>query len=245
MIPDITFKEFVNNLFGYTKVPLESRGWITAKKDKLFTYSYTWGEIEDYISRWLEKVPASRLDDEVNTAFDILDKIVDNWYLINFDNPTGRCDYDENLKLYSQLDNEEFELLDYLKDYILKRAKEAKQLKEGSEEVKQTKKKKQKPKEEVFEDYLLCAPEEKIILMEKLKQLYKTAKAKNGFIIYRALEEAGYIVIREWGREEVYQAINKRFGKNFSNQSYQGHYHSKEINHCLNEITGIKDRLKS
>ncbi|NBL01053.1 MAG: hypothetical protein EOM50_24270 [Erysipelotrichia bacterium] len=227
MIPEKTFEEFANNLFGYTKVPLESRGWITAKENKQFSYCYTWGEIEDYISRWLEKVQASRLDDEVNQVFKMLNNIVDNWYQINFNNPTGRCGYDDDIDPYiSELDWEEFELLDRLKEYIYKRAREAKGIKTVD-----------------FEDYLLCSEEQKQPLMEKLEQLYRTAEARDAFIIYKALEQIGYIATKERGKQEVYDAINIRFGKNWKNQNYQGHKKNTEL--FRSEIEEVGRELKS
>ena len=73
MIPDITFKEFVNNLFDYTKTPLENRNWITATKDNLFTYAYTWAEIEDYINKGDYAVLCSSIE-EWNAIVDLINK---------------------------------------------------------------------------------------------------------------------------------------------------------------------------
>ena len=237
MIPDITFKEFVNNLFDYTKTPLEKRNWLTATKDNLFTYAYTWAEIEDYINRWLKMVPIDKLDIEVNTAFDIMDKIVDNWYQINFNNPTGRCGYDDDIDPYiSKLDWEEFFLHTKVREFIWKQAKGLREI----EEVEQTKKKKEEPK---FEKYLDCPEEQKKPLMEKLERLYRTAKARDAFIIYKALEQIGYIATKERGKQEVYDAINIRFGKNWKNQNYQ--YHQKNTDLFRSEIEGVGRKLKS
>lgn len=226
MIQDITFKEFVNNLFDYTKTPLEKRNWITATKDNLFTYAYTWAEIEDYINRWLKIGPIDKLDIEVNTAFDIMDKIVDNWYQINFNNPTGRCGYDDDIDPYiSKLDNEEFYLLDRLKELIWNKVRGLKEAEKARLAEEQTKK---EAKDYKFEDYLLCPEDQKKALMEKLEQLYITAKPKDGYIILRGLEDAGFMKKMQERPKVFINAINKRFGVNFKQQSYSAHKGKEE-----------------
>ena len=129
MIPEITFKEFINTLFEYTKTPLKERDWITAHKNILYnndSYAYTWGEIEDYINRWLIKIPISKLDDEVRTAYDIMDKIVNDWYLLNFDHKGGRVICDENSKHLLIYDIEEFELHTKIREFIYLKAEKIK-----------------------------------------------------------------------------------------------------------------------
>ncbi len=262
MIPEITFKEFVNNLFDYTQIPLEKRGWITAREDINFSYAYTWGEIEDYINRWLNKVPITQLDNEVNTAFNIMEKIVDYWYLINFNHEGGRVGYDDDDVCFDPYvtakEYGDFELHTKLRELIYLKAKSRKlnYLKAKSRELdylranvkanllKAKKINGKKVELKVFEDYLICETEKKQLLINKLEQLYKTATARDAFIIYSALEETGYILKRGRGRQEVYTAINKRFGKNWKNQNYQGHRNNISVNfdpEINNYIKFLKD----
>lgn len=251
MIPDITFKEFVNKLFEYTTKPLEERNWLTATKDPLFTFAYTWAEIEDYINRWLKKVPIDILDSEVKTAFDIMNKIVDNWYQINFNNPTGRCGYDDDINPYIlNLDREEFYLHTKVRELIWKQAKEVRTIEEArlAEEKRikeeQTKKKKEELK---FEEYLLCPPDKKEALMEKLRELFKTAQPKDAFMIYKAMEELGFIQPKERGKKRLYEAINTEFNKNYSPQNFDGHntIYKGNKNNYKDEVRSYKDFLNN
>lgn len=243
MIQDITFKEFVNNLFDYTKTPLEKRNWLTATKDNLFTYAYTWAEIEDYINRWLKIGPIDKLDVEVNTAFYIMDKIVDNWYQINFNNPTGRCGYDDDIDPYiSKLDWEEFELLDRLKELIWNKVRGLREI----EEVEQTKKKNEEPKD--FKDYLLCPPDMKEALMEKLRQLFKTeAEPIKAYFILQALHSLGYFDLAERGRSKKIKAINNEFGTMYSDENINRPYRiwNRDERDDDQEITKFKNILTS
>ena len=267
MIPDITFKEFVNNLFDYTKTPLENRNWITATKDNLFTYAYTWAEIEDYINRWLKMVPIDKLDIEVNTAFDIMDKIVDNWYQINFNNPTGRCGYDDDIDPYiSKLDWEEFYLHTKVREFIWKQAKglreieearlakeraeEARLAKERAEKARLAKEQTEKKKEETkFENYLSCPEEQKKALMEKLRQLFKTAVPIKAYFILQALHSLEYFDLAERGRSKKIKAINNEFGTMYSDENINKPYREWEKNNRKRdddqEITKIIKLLKS
>lgn len=222
MIADISFKDFVNNLFEYTKVPLEKRAWLTASNDDNFTYAYTWGEIEDYVNRWLKRVPVDKLDAEIRTAYYVMGKIIDDWYLLNFNHTGGRVGYDDDYFI-QRLDGEEFELHTKLREHIHKRAREIKL----TEEVRQAEEEKGEPKD--FKDFLLCQPDKIDALMEKLSILYKTATPKISFVIYRALEEMKYLLKLESGKEEVYQSINKRFNKKFKNQNYSYHFIEEQL----------------
>lgn len=56
--------------------------------------------------------------------------------------------------------------------------------------------------------------------MEKLERLYKTAKARDGYVILRALEKVGYILKKTSKPKGLYIAINERFGVDFSQQTY-------------------------
>jgi hypothetical protein len=219
MIPDITFKEFVNNLFDYTKTPLENRNWITATKDNLFTYAYTWAEIEDYINRWLKMVPIDKLDVEVNTAFEIMDTIVVAWYLLNFNHTGGRTGYFDEPYI-DRLDNEEFYLHTQINELIWNKVRGLKEAEKARLAEEQTKK---EEKEFKFEDYLLCLEDKKKALMEKLELLYKTAKPKDGYIILRGLEEAGFMHKMQKRPKVFINAINERFGVNFKQQNYSAH----------------------
>ena len=120
MIADILFEDFVNNLFDYTKVPLEKRAWLRASIDDNFTYEYTWGEIEDYVNRWLNRVPIDKLDEEVRTAFYVMSKIIDDWYLLNFNHTGGRVGYEDDYYI-QRLDREEFILHTKIEEYIRER----------------------------------------------------------------------------------------------------------------------------
>lgn len=242
MIPDITFKEFVNNLFDYTKTPLENRNWITATKDNLFTYAYTWAEIEDYINRWLKMVPIDKLDIEVNTAFDIMDKIVDAWYLLNFNHTGGRTGYNDDPYI-DRLDREEFFLHTKVRELIWKQAKGFREIEEVNQ-AKQTKKEKEEPK---FEDYLLCPQEEKKALMEKLRQLFKTAEPIKAYFILQALHSLRYFNLTERGRSNKIKAINKEFAKMYSDENINKPYREweRKMRYDDNEITKIKNILTS
>jgi len=251
MIPDITFNEFVNNLFDYTKVPLESRGWLTATKDDLFTYAYTWGEIEDYISRWLKLGSIDKLDAKVKKALTAMDKIVDAWYLLNFNHKGGRCGYDDDFNPYIlNLDWEEFNLHTKVRELIWKQAKEVRKIEEArlAEEKRikeeQTKKKKEELK---FEEYLLCPPDKKEALMEKLRELFKTAEPKDAFMIYKAMEELGFIQPKERGKKRLYEAINTEFNKNYSPQNFDGHntIYKGNKNNYKDEVRSYKDFLNN
>lgn len=85
--------------------------------------------------------------------------------------------------------------------------------------------KSKKKKEEVkdFEKYLICPPEKKNDLMDKLKLLFKTAKPKKAYLILRALHTLGYLDLEERDRSNKICAINKEFGKNYSYESINGH----------------------
>lgn len=241
MIPDITFKEFVNNLFDYTKTPLENRNWITATKDNLFTYAYTWAEIEDYINRWLKMVPIDKLDIEVNTAFDIMDKIVDAWYLLNFNHTGGRTGYNEDPYI-DRLDREEFFLHTKVREFIWKQAKGLREI----EEVEQTKKENKEPKD--FKDYLLCPPDKKEALMEKLRQLFKTeAEPIKAYFILQALDSLKYFDLAERGRSKKIKAINNEFGTMYSDENINRPYRiwERKERDDDQEITKFKNILTS
>jgi len=249
MIPDITFNEFVNNLFDYTRTPLEKRNWLTATKDPLFTYAYTWAEIEDYINRWLKMVPIDILDIEVKTAFDIMNKIVNAWYLLNFNYTGGRTGYDVDPYI-ARLDREEFYLHTKVRELIWKQAREVRKIEEArlAEEKRikeeQTKKKKEETK---FENYLRCPEEQKKALMKKLRQLFITAEPKDAFMIYKAMEELGFIQPKERGKKRLYEAINTEFNKNYSPQNFDGHntIYKGNKNNYKDEVRSYKDFLNN
>lgn len=251
MIPDITFKEFVNNLFDYTKTPLEKRNWLTATKDNLFTYAYTWAEIEDYINRWLKMVPIDKLDIEVNTAFDIMNKIVDAWYLLNFNHTGGRTGYNDEPYI-DRLDREEFYFHTQVRELIWKQAKEVRKIEEArlAEEKRikeeQTKKKKEELK---FEEYLLCPQDKKEALMKELRELFKTAQPIKAYFILRALHDLNFFDLAERGRSKKIKAINKEFGTNYLdeniNKPYREWTRDERKSNDEQEITKIKNVLTS
>lgn len=251
MIPDITFKEFVNNLFDYTKTPLENRNWITATKDNLFTYAYTWAEIEDYINRWLKMVPIDKLDIEVNTAFDIMDKIVDAWYLLNFNHTGGRTGYNDDPYI-DRLDREEFYFHTQVREYIWKQAKGFREIEEAGLAKKARLAKEQtekKNKELKFEKYLLCQEDQKKPLMEKLRQLFITAEPIKAYFILQALHSLEYFDLAERGRSKKIKAINNEFGTMYSDENINKPYREWEKNERKRdddqEITKIKNILTS
>lgn len=397
MITDIPFKDFIDKLFAYTKVPLSNRGWITAQSNDNYPYCYTWGEIEDYINRWLKKTPINKRENEVQTAFSMMDKIIKDWYLLNFNQSNGRVEYEEDFDPYTEkLDREEFYLHTKIKEYIHIKAREMKMQEEKDitnqnnvsynydyylriitegctdpllykdfrdhlmakyhqakkdgitlnaffngckmvvtkwkEEIKEKKSqriselehlialsnvnienninieeskkdidvckkelsnisdgrvgqveydiklckngivtkwlyfedlrniegevlmleatcllqddtgKSEERKKEVkdFEEYLIGVTD-KDSLLKKLSKLYITANPKNGFIIYRAMENLGYIQKQERGKQQIYNSINKKFKKNFRNQNYQGHFRKEKENPSIysQEIKGM------
>ena len=247
MIPEITFKEFINTLFEYTKTPLKERGWITATKDDLFTYAYTWAEIEDYINRWLKRVPIDKLDIEVDTAFYIMDKIVDAWYFLNFNHTGGRTGYDEDpyFSYIFILDTEEFFLDTKVREFIWKQAKGFREIEEVNQ-ANQAKKEKEEPKD--FKDYLKCPEEQKKPLMEKLRQLFKTeAEPIKAYFILQALHSLGYFDLAERGRSKKIKAINNEFGTMYSDENINRPYRMWERKERDDdqEITKFKNILTS
>lgn len=249
MIPDITFEEFVNNLFDYTKTPLENRNGITALYDNNITYHYDWGEIEDYINRWLKLGSIDKLDAKVKKALTAMDKIVDDWYLLNFNHTGGRTGYNDEPYI-DRLDREEFYFHTQVRELIWKQAKEVRTIEEArlAEEKRikeeQTKKKKEELK---FEEYLLCPQDKKEALMKKLRQLFRTAEPKDAFMIYKAMEELGFIQPKERGKKRLYEAINTEFNKNYSPQNFDGHntIYKGNKNNYKDEVRRYKDFLNN
>lgn len=229
MIPEITFKEFANKLFEKKDTP--NLLYISAISGQpnyhFFLFPYTWEDIIDYIDRWLYNIPIYKIDVEVYSAIEILKEY-------------------KGVPFSDTIQNiENFKLINKLEEFIKLKANEVKGKAEAEQrEAKEVKKVKQKePKNNVFEDYLLCENEvQKQHLMEKLEQLYKTAEARDAFIIYKALEQIGYIATKERGKQEVYDAINIRFGKNWKNQHYQGH--KKNTGLFRTEIEEVGRQLK-
>lgn len=243
MIPDMKIEEFVNNLFDYTKTPLENRNWITALYDNNITYHYDWGEIEDYINRWLKLGSIDKLDAKVKKALTAMDKIVDDWYLLNFNHTGGRTGYNDDPYI-DRLDREEFYFHTQVREFIWKQAKGFREIEEVNQ-ANQAKKKKEEPKD--FKDYLSCPEEQKEALMEKLRQLFKTAEPKDAFMIYKAMEELGFIQPKERGKKRLYEAINTEFNKNYSPQNFDGHntIYKGNKNNYKDEVRSYKDFLNN
>lgn len=237
MIPEITFKEFINTLFEYTKTPINERGGFTALKNIIYnkvSYAYTWGEIEDYINRWLIKVPISKLDDEVDTAFFIMDKIVDDWYLINYKHEGGRSGYDDELLDTDKNINdfEDFHLHTKIREFIFLRAEEIKKEEEAKQrEAKEAKQAGQKINKQgkKFEDYLSGIEEEnKEQLMGTIKKLLSKNNHQTSFFVVMALQQAGYISQGEKFEDGFYEALNISFNTNFYSQVFSQYYENSK-----------------
>ena len=238
MIPDITFKEFANKLFEKKDTPnLLYISAISGQPNYHFSrYPYTWEEIIDYIDRWLYNIPIYKIDVEVYSAIEILKE----YNGVPFSNTI------QNI--------ENFELINKLKEFIKLKANEVKGKAEAEQreakEVKKVKQKEQteKKKEETkFENYLSCPEEQKKALMEKLRQLFKTAEPIKAYFILQALHSLEYFDLAERGRSKKIKAINNEFGTMYSDENINKPYREWKRNQRDDdqEITKFKNILTS